>query len=228
MKKILLSVLLISVCSLASQAQSSIRLSNNEPIVMGGIYDVITAHGTVKNIGSTTANYKVKRVSVSIPAEHSTYFCWVSCYGPMVDDAPDAITLKPGDSTTSFYSDFDPSGVEGAGEVTYAFYNVDNPTDSIHATYRYVAVDSTNSIFSTFAVQSFQVYPNPVSDALHFTAKDHGTVRFYNQQGKMVLRQNVTKGEQTIQLGILPEGLYMVRLNDSKKGISQAKVIVAR
>ncbi|MFN8303443.1 MAG: PKD domain-containing protein [Saprospiraceae bacterium] len=60
-------------------------------------------------------------------------------------------------------------------------------------------------------VEAVRVYPNPTTGLVFFTNVEAGAIaEVYNQLGQLQLRQNLT--DARLDLGLLPNGVYVVRL----------------
>ncbi|MGI4741353.1 MAG: choice-of-anchor J domain-containing protein [Janthinobacterium lividum] len=76
----------------------------------------------------------------------------------------------------------------------------------------------------TAASKQLAVYPNPVVDKVTLGVSDLSTnamVSVYNSQGVLVLTQAVSGSAQQVDLGTLPTGVYLLRVNDGSKVLSQ-------
>lgn len=58
---------------------------------------------------------------------------------------------------------------------------------------------------------SLQVYPNPTTGMLTVTVPMAGDVQLYDMMGRQLLSQRVTEGKVTLDLGGLPQGIYLLR-----------------
>jgi hypothetical protein len=79
------------------------------------------------------------------------------------------------------------------------------------------------------AVNPVKVYPNPTSGMLTFDLPDAATsynLQLYNMMGQMSLDRTLNTGNNTINIGNLNEGLYLIKLTDNSKGISYQNKIV--
>jgi len=57
------------------------------------------------------------------------------------------------------------------------------------------------------------IYPNPVSDELHFNMSESGFVHFYNLSGQLILSKQLSSGLGTISLNGFKKGVYIIRIN---------------
>jgi hypothetical protein len=71
---------------------------------------------------------------------------------------------------------------------------------------------------------SLQIYPNPFTDVVHISGKigengevgKIGKVQVINTVGAIVHTQKITSFDETIHLGHLPAGMYIIRLENGK------------
>lgn len=59
------------------------------------------------------------------------------------------------------------------------------------------------------------IYPNPFTNAFTFHSAFHGELILLDQQGKVILRQEVNSGETTIDTGSIDNGIYTVVYNSA-------------
>ena len=59
-----------------------------------------------------------------------------------------------------------------------------------------------------------QIYPNPFSDILHIADAEGYTLRIMTQTGIIVHTQTITSSTETIRLGHLPRGMYILRIGE--------------
>lgn len=79
------------------------------------------------------------------------------------------------------------------------------------------------------AINPVKVYPNPTSGMLTFDLPDAEAsynLQLYNMMGQMCLDQTLDTGNNTINMGNLNEGLYLIKLTDNTTGISYQNKIV--
>jgi len=70
-----------------------------------------------------------------------------------------------------------------------------------------------------------QLTPNPTSDIVSINViEDEYTIKVYDQIGKCVIENNFKSGKTEIDLSILREGLYFVRVSNNKK-VYSGKII---
>jgi hypothetical protein len=66
------------------------------------------------------------------------------------------------------------------------------------------------------------MYPNPVQgDQVYLNLSKEATVSIYNVLGKLVSTSTVTKNNNTIQIGKLASGIYLVKIQSEKRYITK-------
>lgn len=133
MKKVLLSIAIITGFLFASGQEIEIRyhdnLVNNSTITVYGNQsaDVIEFHLTLKNTTSTDLNMYVRRIVNSAVTGTDNSFCFgVNCYPPFVDTSAVVTVIPAGMEDFSFAGDYYPYGNQGVSSITYEFF--DNTT----------------------------------------------------------------------------------------------------
>lgn len=77
--------------------------------------------------------------------------------------------------------------------------------------------NSPLSIEKAIETSGFALYPNPATDVLNISNVKAGSeIRILNAQGKLISRQ-VLSAEGTLSVAALPQGVYFVEVNGSKK-----------
>jgi hypothetical protein len=88
-----------------------------------------------------------------------------------------------------------------------------------------VQLPSSTNGFSENEFDLFNVYPNPFLDKISLNIFDSGELNLIDELGKIVVTQNVFKGESTdINTELLQPGLYILQIKNSK-GVSQSKLL---
>jgi len=80
---------------------------------------------------------------------------------------------------------------------------------------------------SQFQTDDLNVYPNPTNGILHVEFKKGDSVKVYNLSGLEVLSFVCSEGSEIIDLSILQNGYYIVKIEDSK-GIRSDKVLIQK
>ena len=70
--------------------------------------------------------------------------------------------------------------------------------------------------------ESFKVYPNPAHNELYVNGDEFGPYRYalYSMDGRLLLNGEVQNGD-AIQIGDIPTGLYILKVNNSSFKISK-------
>lgn len=115
-----------------------------------------------------------------------------------------------------FQDDNGTNNEESSGAV--AMIHISNyAMDSTEVKTKYTQLPTTMSISNTFVTQSHvRVYPNPAVDNIHIvTARDMG---YYMADitGKVCLANALHKGDNTVAIGNLPTGVYILNLIDTE------------
>ncbi len=113
-------------------------------------------------------------------------------------------------STTTFY-------------ITQTHYNTQSPAIAIHVK---IIPCNPNSFISQYNKVEIKISPNPTEDLMNYTFEgmqsDNIKFEIYSPMGKMVLSGELTKSRGTINVSVLPKGLYFfVAKYDKGKSISQ-------
>jgi hypothetical protein len=91
-----------------------------------------------------------------------------------------------------------------------------------------VQLPSSTNGFSENEFDLFNVYPNPFLDKISLNIFDSGELNLIDELGKIVVTQNVFKGESTdINTELLQPGLYILQIKNSK-GVSQSKLLKSK
>lgn len=244
MKKLILSLLLISAFTMAASAQILELYHDEEPFPMGGTFEVqgypdefeIVSHITLKNISDQEVVVKCRKMEVEVVANTSNTFCWGLCYAPSVFLSPLTITIAPGDTTQEFSGHYMPGGNEGVTKMCYSFFDESNPNDS---TYFYVNYNGTYSvgIEDQMAESAFvsHPYPNPASSMVSFdymlpAGSSKAKISIHNLLGAKVKEINIAGIEGKISLNIqdLKDGIYFYSVNVNNQIIETKRLVVSR
>lgn len=114
----------------------------------------------------------------------------------------------PGGEKPTQFAD-DPSKYINAGEVMWAFFK----------TKKRNCPTGTQEINKTWNTPPF---PNPFANSLHINCEDKTLISIYSLAGSLCYQKTINQSQE-IDLGHLPDALYLVHL-ESKHGISRFKV----
>jgi hypothetical protein len=228
MKRIYL--LIIALCVTGAVSAQSLQLSGIT--ITGDPAWLLEGRAIVENVSSSPVDVIVERVVDNTFPGHVSYFCWVQCYASFISVSPDHISLMPGDTTSSFRGDLEPSGITGISEVSYCFYDKNNIADSVCVKYTYSGTTGLEDIPANKNFVS-KPYPNPATDHVSFSynlanAGSNAELRFFNMLGSQVksIVLNDTRGTQKININELKSGLYFYTLFVDGKNISSNKLMI--
>ncbi|MCH8555323.1 MAG: T9SS type A sorting domain-containing protein [Schleiferiaceae bacterium] len=235
MKKILLSLLSILV-AFTSQAQSLI-IHQADSSVTGSAYwtDDLVSYVQIKNVSNTPLDVKVKRIDGNFnDLTASNAICWTLCYATSVSVSPDHITIQPNEVNTNFSGHVYPpmDGVANSGPITYVFFDMNNPNDSVAITINY-NVTQTFSAESISEAKIARVFPNPASEFVYVDlesvhANSQKVITITNMVGAEVRRIQVGQTERAkINVSSLDNGVYFVTLKVNDKAVTTRRVVVA-
>lgn len=171
--------------------------------------------------GGLFAGLPASKIAVGLPA------CSMAAGGGYTDTATvkAAIDYLRGNGTQpGSYTLFNPSGYPNfRGMMTWSM-NWD-AVATCGSSYEYA--QSFQNIFGTPTAitttasdaQKFSVFPNPVSDVLHFICSNHKsnptTIRVYNTLGEIMISKDFTSTIGTINISNFPNGIYGVMIDQN-------------
>ncbi|MCC5918374.1 MAG: T9SS type A sorting domain-containing protein [Cryomorphaceae bacterium] len=196
----------------------------------------IYGHATIKNNSGQSIDVKVKRsYDLSNTLTQSNAICWGMCFSTTVDVSPDPIAIGAGQSnSTDFNGHVYPpmDGSPRSGQITYIFFDANNPDDSVAMTVTYI---TTNSFSVNEAKQKsgFNVYPNPAKGSVWLDLQNINepdiTVMVNDVIGNNVIQKNVRSfgNREQINLQGLRSGYYFISIyaNDRLIGTKRIQVI---
>lgn len=154
-----------------SNGNSSLSLSFDSLRVYGTSNDFELELGI--NVHNNAASAKTVFVERNIITNNSpvNWFCWSSCYLPMVDVSPTGLTLESNTFTSNFSAHLSPYENVGNYQIEYCFYTENNINDSICATVEFIVegevlgCTNSNALNYDFHANtddgSCIAYPNP-------------------------------------------------------------------
>ncbi len=238
MKKILLSILLLSIATI-SFAQS--LLVTGDTIVYGNSTDYfLESHLQVVNNSNNTVIVYCEKNEVLMdtigtsdlphPTNPTSYFCWGgTCYGSSTIVSTNAATILPGEKNDEFVGDYQPWEHPTIGVVEYCFYLDSDPTDRTCFTVTYDATHVTDieEISTSEKIGSF--YPNPTSEYtnISYNISDISLLQITDVLGNVVKNiQLEESGEKTIYVGGLHKGIYFGNLIENGDIVNIKKLII--
>jgi Secretion system C-terminal sorting domain len=215
MKKFILVFLIIS--AYAMQAQVTVTLTPQ--VVNAGVptdsFEVI-AKATFKNTSSTSKKFVWRRTIVAMTNGWQSLVCDAGgCWTSGVSEAPDQITVAA-NSTSIMNVYIRPNRLVGAATIEIKIYEFGNEANAVTGRYLFSTTTPTKDVAKSNA--SVKIYPNPASD--FFSIQDDydvvDRVVVYNMIGRVMKNYTVNANNNRYTMNDLPEGLYIIRLLNSK------------
>lgn len=128
--------------------------------------------------------------------------------------------------------DFNPAGSADVTTYTGA---------STYFAFKYTSTDSDAStwevdnalVYGVLAVgipesksASMSVYPNPANTIFNLTSESDGQLSILNIAGQLIMSENLSKGENVINISDLETGIYVIQFTDSQQRVMTDKLIV--
>ncbi|HBS85337.1 MAG: hypothetical protein A2W91_16145 [Bacteroidetes bacterium GWF2_38_335] len=233
MKKLLLSLFILTVFVSISNAQLSISYNGTDYTNQEMHFDSIAPnhnfdyHFAVHNGSSSDINCVFHRYDIDKPSTYTHLFCFgVHCFAGTTFTCDEAITAES-------ELDFHPSIILGSNNKSYTFkytfWDELNPADSV---WIYVSHNGVNSIHDINKTDNLSVYPNPSNNQAVFTYDlmgNDGSLVIRNIIGKEVksVQLNSASGKQVINTSDLPSGTYICSVVVGGKNLKSMKLIVS-
>ncbi len=239
MKKLLLSVYLLSMVAFVGYSQSLLLTHDGTPVLNG---EEVTYHGLpsdpevvaemdITNNSGVSLDILVKKVEIDLVIGSTNTFCWGLCFPPNIYISPEIIAIAAGATNTiDFSGHYYPNGFAGSSIIRYVMFNALDPNDSVCFNARYdvvVGLDDPNSE-STLS----NVYPNPANMKATFNytveagAKAELLIR--NVLGSTIRKIELAgDGQARISTSELSEGIYFYSLMVNGRIQSTRKLVVA-
>ncbi len=236
-----LFVLLFALASFSVNGQNlQIVEKGTDSVATGNAYTTndVYSYINITNVGTNPMDVLVKRIDKNWSSFlDSNAICWVLCFGTDISVAPPAfaLTINPGDTTTKndfvghVYPDMD--GVPASGDITYVFFDMNNPNDSVAHTITY-EVTTTFDVPEVTQRERLSVYPNPASEniTLEYDLTDVSSARFelVNIVGNLVYQKDLPSQVGTVDLNIskLKRGVYFYVLRSGEEAVITRKLVV--
>lgn len=231
MKKSYLFFILMILAGLGVNAQS---LTATNITISGDPLFMLEGNTTITNVSNSSKDVTVQRTVNNLFAGHSSYFCWVQCYGSQTSVAPDNITLAPGATTDVFRGDLETNAISGISIVSYCFYDVNNPSDSVCVEYIY---DATTGITEVVSSKNFisKPYPNPATTSTNFyinvvKGSKSARLKFFNMLGAEVKDVAVAENKNSLKVNVsdLKAGIYFYSLVVEGKVTTTGKLMISK
>lgn len=175
---------------------------------------------------------KIENDSLQPDVQHTICFAG-TCYAPSVFISPNHITLLPGESDSGFVAHYlfdNRIHVRGLNNVTYVFYDVNNPSDSVFVNVIYNTVTITGIDEVSGSNSEVISFPNPVNQNVNFKLKDIESCTILNSQGANL--KDISFGSDFNELSIntkdYPCGIYFYTFIDKNKRRYSGKFLIVR
>ncbi len=241
MKRILLSLYLLSIACFYGYSQTGLTLSDNlgnpiaanSTLVMNGIPDdaELVTYLWVKNNGGHTINVKAKKVELTLLAGTNVTFCWAgNCFPPNVYESIGTTEIQAGAIATEFSGHYAPSLQKGQTKVEWTFWDVAEPSNTV----------SVNVDYNTYPVGITEIrkaklsaaYPNPAGNTASISYSlpegSEGRIVVRNILGMEVRSETIQPGygKFTFSVAELGEGIYFYSLLLNGESTSTGKLVV--
>ncbi len=245
MKKLILSILPFLFIGLMIQAQT-LTLSNadgdvpdgSEVSILAGpdIYEM-ESHIYITNNSEDTVDVWLTKVETNvIPLTVNTFCLGESCYGPDTFTSTTPIAIGGGvTDSASFVGYYRPRGHEGTSSITYIFFTVDEPIDSVRFTVNYITGNEGLADHFLADTELSEAYPNPSSQYAFFDYKlpngiHSATLFVHNLLGSKVNEKKIIEPSGKIELNTseLNEGIYFCTLVVKNEVVVSKKLVVNR
>jgi hypothetical protein len=198
MKKIYFIVFIIAAFNIKVNAQSfSLANIDNLILTTAGFIPLELTADLVNNSGSQKDVKMFRKINNLAPG-HSSNFCWgINCYGSGTDTST-YIESMPAAGSSLARADLNPNGIAGYSEVTYCWYDVNNPADSVCLKFVYDITTGINELTNAPSDFVSMPHPNPSdrSTVLVYHVKNHDAeskILVYNVIGSKVLEMKLDK-----------------------------------
>lgn len=219
MKRLILISLLFFLQILRGVTQN-ITITLTPQIVNAGVpidsFEV-RAKAIFKNTAASTKKFVWRRTIIAMTNGWQSLVCdSKGCWASTVNDAPEQIELAP-NATSNIDAYIRPNHISGAATIEIKVYEVGNETNAITGRYLFSTTTSTKDAGKSGI--GVKVFPNPVTD--YFSIQDDNEVVerivVYNMIGRAVKNYSTNvNNNNKYNLNDLPEGLYIVRLLNSR------------
>jgi hypothetical protein len=124
-------------------------------------FETVSDEYFVRNNSDEDLNIKCVRNVVSAVEGTGNLFCAMgSCFGPDTDETPNAYLLNANTTMPMDYpftSHYLSNGFSGTSEISYKFYNVDNPNDSVSFSITYSDTDVVKNSLQLFDAEGSEI-----------------------------------------------------------------------
>lgn len=163
-------------------------------------------------------------------------FCWgPTCFNYGTDSSPTndsfLVTLQPGQSTSTFRSDYYPNGVEGSTTMQYCFHPAGEPLGGACHSVTFAAVATADvADWKPSKVGISSLSPNPATDEVvfHFEKPAPGMLEFRNLVGQVVRSELVFGGAsvQRVDVADLSDGIWLVTYKVDGAAVTTKRLVI--
>ncbi|AEV32894.1 T9SS type A sorting domain-containing protein [Owenweeksia hongkongensis] len=236
MKLKLLSLLLCAGSMVMAQSLTIENVDSSHTSGDAVTADDLTIDINIRNNSSQAIEVGCKRIDKNYNAlTDSNAICWVVCYKASVSVSPGTITIGAGQATGGgdvfighVYPDQD--GVNRSGPITYVWYDVDNPSDSVAFTANYEVTGGIGIEEKSF--DEFAVYPNPASGILNvkYTGMrgESASFELVSMVGTKVYSRELTEVDDQLKLDVskLSRGVYFYIIKSNGEVTTSKKLVI--
>jgi diaminopimelate epimerase len=179
----------------------------------------VKAKGSFKNTASVTKKFVWKRTIVAITSGWQSIVCdSKGCSPSAANESTEQIELAP-NASCNLEVNIRPNRISGAATIELKVYEVGNEANAV--TGRYLFASATATKEATKNTSGVKVFPNPATD--YFSIQDDfdivEKVVVYNMIGRVMKNYTTANNNNNrYTLNDLPEGLYIIRLLNSRGG----------
>lgn len=195
--------------------------------------EVIVDNILVKNNNANFLLVKAKKIENYIVAQTVNTFCWAGlCYAPNVYISPLYDTLFPGETTlpAEFAGHYNPQTHSGESSISYVFFDMNNPNDSVMVTILYDATLTGMEDLTLTGISD--PFPNPANQYVKFEFHtgdaEVAELKIYSLVGTVVKELSLLPDHGAVQVETrdLNEGFYFYVLSSGNQPIRTGKFMV--
>jgi len=225
---ICLTTLLCAQSIQLSQTQQTITgIYSESELQIGGPVSVgTTSEFLFTNISSQENEYAVVRQAISTISGTSNYFCWDLCFGSDIDSSG-ILTIAAGDTFNGFSAHYEPDFNPGVSQVSYVFYNINDPADRVVLTVDFVVWGM--DINEQSGVEINNIYPTLMSNTLvletNGVVSERLLLEIFDITGNLIETYKLTENINIVNVRSLKTGIYFARVYDKKELLTTKKII---
>ena len=163
-------------------------------------------------------------------------FCWgPSCFNYGTDASPEnpafLVNLNPGDTTSTFVSDFYPNGVVGTSTIRYCFHEVGAQSAGVCHAITFVVEGTVGVVEAPAPLASVtSLSPNPATDevTVSFDRPIRGVLEFRNLVGQVHKTEPIAENglQQTFSLDGMSSGIWLVTYKVDGVAASTKRLVI--